>query len=259
MTKSSSTLAVDKKLLKMCILTVFLMLVICKTNEAALSLCTSGMNVVISSPCRFIPGQHNYASLDIQSDVFLETSSSNAKHTFLISENFTIRAGAVLSVGYNQELNAGVAPGNSGGSHGGRGGAESGTTLKTDDGVPYGSMVSVNTSGSKGGNGGHGGGHLGIQAFRLIVDGSIYANGEHGHRGRKSGGGSGGGIAILCTYLAGAGKFGVRGGLGRNYGGGGSGGRISINCTNDAFLGSFYGYGGKTGLLIFYCQNCYLM
>lgn len=215
--------------------------------KASLPFCSSAFNVEINSPCRFSPGEHKYVSLDVRSDVFLESSSSNSKHLFIISGNFTIRTTAVLSVGYNYHANAGAAPGNAGGSYGGRGGAESGMMLQANQGVPYGSSLLVNTPGSKGGNGGQGGGLLNIHASAVTVDGSIRINGEHGTSNRKSGGGSGGGLAIQCTTFAGVGDLQVRGGLGRNYGGGGSGGRISVNCSNDAFLGTFHLQGGKTG------------
>ena len=244
--KASKKLAIGRKM-KCYILVIWFVLVLSKTSQAALPLCTSGLSVVITSSCRFTPGENKYTSLDIRSDVFLDTSSNNAVHTFIISGDFTLRSGVVLSVGYNQESNTGAAPGNSGGSHGGRGGAESGTTLEANEGVPYGSSLVVNTPGSKGGNGGQGGGLLKIQASGITIDGSIRTNGEHGHRDRKSGGGSGGGVAIQCITLAGVGDVDVRGGLGQNNGGGGSGGRISVNCTNDAFSGTFQVQGGKTG------------
>ena len=241
-------LAIGKKMRNQ-ILIVVLVLVLSKPSKATLPLCSNGRSVVITSSCRFTPGEHNLTSLDIRSDVFLDTLSNNAIHTFIISGNFILRLGAVLSVGYNRESNTGAAPGNSGGSHGGRGGAESGTTLETNEAVPYGSSFVVSTTGSKGGNGGRGGGLLKIQASGVTIDGTIRTNGEHGHRG-KSGGGSGGGVTIHCTTLAGVGSVEVRGGLGRNYGGGGSGGRVSVNCSNDAFRGSFKVQGGKTGKYI---------
>ena len=230
------------------ILILVLVLVLSKSSKATLPLCSNARSVIITSSCRFAAGEHNHTSLDIRTDVFLETSSSNAIHKFIISGNFILRHGAVLSVGYNQESNTGAAPGNSGGSYGGRGGAESGTTLQANDAVPYGSSLVVNSPGSKGGNGGKGGGLLKIEASGVTIDGTIRANGENGLP-KKSGGGSGGGVAIHCTTLAGVGSVEVRGGLGRSNGGGGSGGRISVNCSNDAFRGSFKVDGGKTGTI----------
>jgi hypothetical protein len=157
--KASEKLAIGRKL-RCHIVLVWLLLVLSKFSNATLPLCSNDLSLIITSSCRFTPGEHKYNSLDIQSDVFLDTSSNNAIHTFIISGDFTLRSGAVLSVFYNQESNTGAAPGNSGGSHGGRGGAESGTTLEANEGVPYGSSLTVNTTGSKGGNGGKGGGHL---------------------------------------------------------------------------------------------------
>ena len=245
--KAGKTLAVGKNI-KSYVFVIWLVLILSKVGEAALPLCSTHLNVAITSSCRFNPGKHQYTSLDIRTDVFLDTSSSNAVHTFIVSGNLTLHPGVVLSVGYNQEIDS--APGNSGGSHGGRGGAESGTTLEANEAVPYGSSIVVNSAGSKGGNGGEGGGLLKIQASGLILDGSIRANGKHGRIDRKSGGGSGGGVAIQCTTMWGTGDIDVRGGLGRKYGGGGSGGRISVNCTEDYFQGSFHVNGGKTGTLI---------
>ena len=245
--KKSEKLYIGRNI-KFHILVVWLLQILSKTSEAVLPLCSTGRSEIITTSCRLTPGEHKYESLDIRSDVFLDTSSTNAIHVFIISGNFTLRSGVVLSIGYNQESNTGLAPGNSGGSHGGRGGAESGTTLLSNEGVAYGSSIIVNTAGSKGGNGGRGGGLIKIQASNVRIDGSIRANGEHGYRDRKSGGGSGGGVAIQCTTLAGLGVLEVRGGLGRNYGGGGSGGRISVNCTDDIYIGSFQIHGGKTGM-----------
>lgn len=242
--KADKTLAVGRSI-KCYVFVVWLVLILSKIGVAALPSCPTYLDATITSSCQFNPGKHQYRSLDIQTDVFLDTSSNNAIHTFIVSGNLTLRSGVVLWVGYNKDIK--TAPRNSGGSHGGRGGAESGTILEANEAVPYGSSVVVNTAGSKGGNGGEGGGLLKIQASGLILDGSIRANGKHGRIDRKSGGGSGGGVAIQCTTLWGTGDVDVRGGLGRKYGGGGSGGRISVNCTDDYFKGSFHVQGGKVG------------
>lgn len=227
---------------------IFLLIfILLKGSRATLIACPSGG--VINAPCQFSPGEHRLKSLDIQADVFLESSSAIANHTFIISGDFILRSTAVLSLGYNRLTKTpGDAFGNSGGSHGGQGGAESNVTLNVHQNTPYGCSSVVNTLGSRGGNGGFGGGLLKIRANNLIINGSIMANGEHGRRNRKSGGGSGGGVSIVCATFAGVGNIQASGGLGRNYGGGGSGGRISINCKSDTFHGSFYAQGGKTGL-----------
>lgn len=216
--------------------------------NANLPLCPSYNETTINTPCRFSPGVHIYTSLDINSDVFLETTLSAATQSFQVIREFTLRKWAVLAMGYNQKLNSGAGNGSSGGSYGGRGGAESARNLNIHQLIPYGSSLNVSYAGSQGGNGGKGGGLLKIRASKATIDGIIRVNGEHGHADRKSGGGSGGGITIECEKLFGAGTMEMIGGLGRNSGGGGSGGRISVACTNDSFSGTFLSQGGKTGM-----------
>ena len=230
-----------------CVFLAFLLSELHDAN-ANLPLCPFYDETTISTPCRFSPGVHVFTSLDINSDVFLETTSSAATQSFQVIREFTLRKWAVLAMGYNQKPNSGAGHGSSGGSYGGRGGTDSARNLNIHQRLPYGSSLNISHAGSQGGNGGKGGGLLKIQALNATIDGVIRVNGEQGEADRKSGGGSGGGIAIECEKLFGAGTMEVIGGLGRNLGGGGSGGRISVACINDGFSGKFLSQGGKTGI-----------
>ena len=211
--------------------------------------CPSTKVATIHVPCRFRPGQHQYETLDIRSDVVLETSSSVDTQSFNVTGTFLVAPLAVVAMVYSERANTGAGHGHgaSGGSHGGRGGAEKGRDLDAGQAVPYGSSEKVQSAGSRGGNGGKGGGLLEIYASRVAIEGKLRVNGEHGASRMKSGGGSGGGIAVECDELFGGGVLETVGGSGRHGGGGGSGGRISVRCTKNDFKGTFLSHGGRTG------------
>lgn len=78
--------------------------------------------------------------------------------------------------------------------------------------------------------GGNGGGLIQINVQdELVNNGTIIADGANPRINSTSGGGSGGSIQIITTYLSGIGNFSTKGGNGtwRNSGGG-AGGRLSI-------------------------------
>ena len=235
-------------------ITVLLLLTL-DVGETALSPCTSNTNAVISSPCKFSPGIHSYTTLTVTTDIFLETNSISSQHTFNVSQTFDIQAKAILILDYNRESGsnhgAGVngGSGSSGGSYGGRAGAASNMPLSASQSEAYGSAFAVVQPGSWGGGDpgtrGKGGGYLKIYARRLIIDGTVQANG--GRAQQNDGGGSGGGVSMDCFEIDGNGRVEASGGMGSGKGGGGSGGRISVQFQHGSFGGQAQAYGGKTG------------
>ena len=234
---------------------VLLLVTSCDLGETALSPCTSNINAVISSPCKFSPGIHSYTTLTISTEIFLETNSSSSQHVFNVSQTIDIQAKAILILDYNRvsgsNNGAGIngGSGSSGGSYGGRAGAASNTPLSASQSEAYGSAFAVDKPGSWGGGDpsarGKGGGYLKIYARKLILDGTVQANG--GRAQLNDGGGSGGGVSIDCFEIDGNGRVEASGGMGSGKGGGGSGGRISVHYQHGSFGGQAQAYGGKTG------------
>lgn len=239
------------------LLVVVLLLVTLDLGETALPSCTSNANAVITSPCKFSPGIHSYTQLTINTEVFLETTSSSSQHYFNVSQTFDIQAKAVLILDYNKvsgsNPGAGVkqsgSVGSSGGSYGGRAGAASNAPLSASQAEAYGSAFAVAQPGSWGGGDpntrGRGGGFIKIYARKLIIDGTVQANGERAQQ--NDGGGSGGGVAMDCFEIDGSGRVEAFGGMGSGKGGGGSGGRIAVEFQHGSFGGQARAYGGKTG------------
>ena len=244
-----------KTRLQNALLITVLLLVTFHLGETALSPCTGNVNAVISSPCKFSPGIHSYTTLTISTEIFLETNPSSSQHVFNVSQKFDIQAKAVLILDYNRvngsNHGAGVngGSGSSGGSYGGRAGAASNTPLSASQSEAYGSAFAVDQPGSWGGGDpstrGEGGGYLKIYARRLILGGTVRANG--GRAQQNDGGGSGGGVSIDCFEIDGNGRVEASGGMGSGKGGGGSGGRISLQFQHGSFEGQALAYGGKTG------------
>ena len=238
---------------------VVLLLVTLDLGETALPSCTNNANAVITSPCKFSPGIHSYTTLTIKNntEVFLETTSSSWQHFFNVSQTFDIQANAILSLDYNEvsESNPGAGvkqSGNvssSGGSYGGRAGTASNSPLSASQAEAYGSAFAVAQPGSWGGGDpntrGRGGGFLKIYARKLIIDGTVQANGERAQQ--NDGGGSGGGISMDCFEIDGDGRVEASGGMGSGKGGGGSGGRIAVHFQHGSFGGQTRSFGGKTG------------
>jgi YD repeat-containing protein len=120
--------------------------------------------------------------------------------------------------------------GTSGGSYGGRGGSSPGGLSN----AAYGDLASPNEVGSGGAafymntRGGNGGGLIHIVAQRLLLNGSILANGGAGVS--DGGGGSGGGIRIETGSIGGTGQIRADGApaAGTGSAGGGGGGRVAI-------------------------------
>jgi hypothetical protein len=110
--------------------------------------------------------------------------------------------------------------GGSGGSHVGSGGL-----WNTPASTNFGSVVIPREAGGGGGqDGSKGGGVVAIRADRLIVDGSILADGTT----FGTGGGAGGSIALATRELGGVGTISASGG-GNSGRGGGGGGAIALD------------------------------
>lgn len=146
-------------------------------------------------------------------------------------------AGSVDSYGYG-----------SGGGYGGAGGA---SLFGAPGGLTYGSAMQPLDPGSAGGctpplagySEGGGAIHL-IVSGRLVVDGTIFANGDDGIID-GSGGGAGGSIWIEAQLLRGLGSITANGGMGESdEGGGGGGGRIALSVNTNLFTGSILASGG---------------
>lgn len=234
-----------------------LLLAVSDLVQAALPLCTNSANAYITSPCKFVSGIHSYTSLAISTEVFLETTSSSSQHFFNVSQTFNIQSSAVVILDYNKDSSnnpgAGVTGniGSSGGSYGGRAGAAPSTPLWISQAEAYGSAFVVAQPGSSGGGNpntrGKGGGFLKIYARKVIIDGTVQANGERAQQNSNDGGGSGGGVSIDCFEIDGSGRVQASGGMGSGNGGGGGGGRISVAFQHGSFRGQVEAYGGKTG------------
>ena len=219
---------------------------------AVLPPCSSASNT-ITSPCYLAPGVHRYTALEINAEVFLQTSSSISVQTIEVDQTFEIKENGILHVDFNKDTNPGAgisgSSGGSGGSFGGRGGVASNMVLSSSQAVPYDNVFNVTQPGSKGGGsgGGKGGGLLHIKARRVVLDGVIRAPGQNGQANSNGGGGSGGGVSIDCFDAEGAGRVEVFGGLGSGKGGGGGGGRLSLKHDHGSFKGLTHVFGGKTG------------
>jgi hypothetical protein len=113
-----------------------------------------------------------------------------------------------------------------GGSHGGLGGL--GNTGGTVNDL-YGEAANPFQLGSGGGSdvgaAGSGGGRLRVTADRILLDGSVVANGGTGST--FGGGGSGGGLHLVAGELSGTGQIRADGGSGASQSGGGGGGRVA--------------------------------
>lgn len=233
-------------------------IVFCQSGKsiAALTQCPSAINQQITSPCKFLPGSHNYETLTITSDVYLETDHLSCEHVFNVTQGFIIKSSATIFVGFCEKISGagngvGASSGGSGASHGGRGGTASFQVFSAAQAPTYGSAFNVLTHGSRGGGktGGRGGGFLQILAEKLTLNGVIRAVGENA--GADGGGGSGGGVSIVNDRIEGSGRIEVFGGLGAGQGGGGAGGRASVISQIGIFKGLAHAFGGKTSKYMF--------
>jgi len=130
-----------------------------------------------------------------------------------------------------------------GGGYGGPGGGASGSY-----GQVYGSEEHPTEPGSGGGGdggnpwraGGYGGGLIWVEAAdRIVLDGTMTANGQIGQGDSATGGGSGGGIYLRCRRFEGSGILRANGGSGHGgtTGTSGGGGRIAVWRTSHTFTG----------------------
>lgn len=106
---------------------------------------------------------------------------------------------------------------------------------------------------------GRGGGGVRLSALRMLLDGTINANGEQGDGSlRSGGGGAGGGVLVRAQSLVFTGSISATGGRGgqgpdaaNDGGGGGGGGRIKLfhrgDVVNTGMLSVTRGLGGGGG------------
>jgi hypothetical protein len=180
-------------------------------------------------------------------------SDTNAPWTpdagvFIVCTNITIDANGSLNVdargytgGLAYDTAGGRGPGggqynSAGGGYGGTGGKYGGA-----GGIEYGSADAPASPGSGGAGagangriGGNGGGYVRIEASgTAAIDGTISANGQN-NPGHNVGGGSGGGVHLVCHTLTGSGTVRADGGDADYAGGSGGGGRIAIYVSTPA-------------------------
>jgi hypothetical protein len=158
-------------------------------------------------------------------------SDSNSK--IKICNNIPLNESSLIGLGLYGSNGGG------GGGYGGIGGDS--PSITRTGGVSYGDIMNPFLLGSGGGGsslytiGGRGGGSIEVDVAKLILHGSIAANGAVG-TGAGSGGGSGGSVNMKIGTISGTGEITANGGQGMfnavSFGGGGSGGRISIDCID---------------------------
>jgi hypothetical protein len=206
-----------------------------------------------------------FASLVISSNAWLKANPDSQTDypgivNLTVSGNATVEAGGgIVTDSSASAAGSGNGGGHSssgssfypcsGGGYGGYGAVSAGNLAA--GGLTFGSATSPILDGSYGGSyspysiGGMGGGSVRlIVNGTLVADGNISANGGNGS-GLGGGGGSGGSIWLTVGTLAGAGSITVNGGSGADaVGGGGGGGRISIGYAANDFVGRMSAYGG---------------
>ncbi len=145
--------------------------------------------------------------------------------------------GAVTGPGRGPGGGQATADGGGGGGHGGRGG----DGRAAAGGTPYGDPLQPTTPGSGGGGdlndvpagrAGSGGGVIRLVTRRLVLDGTVTANGAP-TTARNKGGGGGGSIWLTVGEINGDGSLHADGGSGMLTAGSGGGGRIALYYESD--------------------------
>jgi len=226
------------------------------TTTGSQTITVPSLNIRGGSTITWGPGSYSHPDVLITENSTLIFDGAVS----LTCTNLTIDSGSSISAdgrGYPAGQGPGAGDGGAGGSYGGRGGIDSGPT--------YGSAFAPTDLGS-GGNGSLGEVGAGGGAIRLIVSGTLSANGLVSANGGDAsagcgsrGGGSGGSIYMTVNHLTGAGSFTADGGDGDDdvcggMGGDGGGGRIAIYYQDSTgFTGTaqtkagIKGYEGEDG------------
>ena len=223
-----------------------------------------GDDIVVDGCTVTIDGAHSFASLTVVNAGIVTHTAEVAGFDLTVLGDTTIETGGAITAqgaGHPVRVGPGTppAPGgyNDGGGagYGGAGGQSKNTGLV--GGSTYGSVAMPTALGS--GGGGSRGTSTGGGALRLVVggtllaDGTIDASGGDGSDGIGSGGGSGGSIWLDVGILAGSGTISADGADGTvssggayygGGGGGGGGGRIAIYYDIDSFTGTIRAAGG---------------
>lgn len=202
-----------------------------------------GRDILVSSNGVIYPFSHNTNGGSVRITVSNLTVALGGK---LDADGRGFRGDMSSSGGFGPGGSANVNNAPGGASYGGFGG--SGAGVLSQRGRTYGSTATPTLPGSGGGGyggnlpGDDGGGLVWVEASgRVIVNGVITANGVDGIQ--YAGGGSGGGIYIVCQTITGGGRMQANGSDGNittaggyNDNGGGGGGRISVNYNGAAQL-----------------------
>ncbi len=162
------------------------------------------------------------------------------------ANDILIETGAIIEasgLGFGPDGGPGAGDYAAQGAGGGANGGPGGRGAIGDGGAVYGWSFWPDQAGSGGGSagennqGGQGGGLIEIHAHKLVVDGSIVADGLNGTG--QGGGGAGGTILLDSVQLSGGGSLSAKGGSsGSPFAGGGGGGRIVVYYNNaDTFAG----------------------
>ena len=122
--------------------------------------------------------------------------------------------------------------------------------IQSFSGIPYGSYIAPQHTGSSGGGSqpGTGGGIVTIEVNRFLhLDGVVKSDGGNAS-GDNSGGGSAGSIYISTQNVSGHGLFSTTGGNGYGIGYGGAGGRIAVHVKwFREYSGEYQAFGGFAG------------
>lgn len=231
----------------------------------SMRLASGALLQVIGAPTNGTPGAWGArfaAGRDIVTDssawIHPYSDGVNGGSPIFQCRNFLAGAGSGINGdgrGYAQDKGpgAGTIAGTDPAGGGGYGGSGGYSSSGRAGGNPYGDRVAPIQAGSGGGHttsvsGGPGGGVIRIEASeRILVNGTLSANGSAGVQfdNRDGGGGAGGSVYLLCDTFAGTnGLIRADGGRGSWYeapfGGGGGGGRISLqyNPSSQAAMGT---------------------
>ncbi len=217
--------------------------------EAGSVILTNGGILEVHAAATNAPGQWG-GWLNVAGDVDIATNSilrlfadqENGGSPRVRAHNLRVAAGGLVDArakGFASARGPGagsVLTNRRGGGYGGQGG--DGSSADPDGGLPYGSMIGPFFAGSGGcyeGRGGDGGGLVHIEAAgEIALHGAITVQGglatDSYSTGQRAGGGSGGGVFLVCQTFSGSAGATISavGGAGRTNAGGGGGGRIAL-------------------------------
>ncbi len=225
-----------------------------------------GGDFVVKESLALPAGAYTFSSVTVKTNAILscQGNTSTTSGVIITAVTITVDTGGSISAsgqGYAGDAGPGkgldsYGGGGGGGAHGGTGGnsgggAAGGTTL-------YGVSNAPVTIGSGGGCdtyygngcGGYGGGAVKlVVSGTLTANGTIIADGEYGINLTGSGGGAGGSVWLDANRLTGNGQIRAAGGAGgpTHAGGGGGGGRVALYYGRKTFSFATNVVGGVAG------------